>query len=136
MPSALRNLVARRAGHRCEYCRLHEGDLPYYPFHLEHVIAKKHGGSDGPSNRAWACQHCNLFKGSDLSGRDPASGRVVRLFNPRRQNWSRHFEWRGPVVAGITSTGRATIAVLRLNAAYRVERREFLIAAGAFPPQS
>jgi hypothetical protein len=134
MASSLRKLTARRSGHRCEYCRLHEADLPGLPFHLEHVISRKHGGSDEPGNTAWSCQHCNLFKGSDLAGRDTLSGRVARLFNPRRQKWSRHFRWNGPVLVGLTSTGRATIAVLRLNAPYRIEIRTFLITTGAFPP--
>ena len=43
MDAATRRLVLRRAGSRCEYCRLpqHAVDLT---FHVEHIIAKQHGG--------------------------------------------------------------------------------------------
>ena len=77
---------------RCEYCHLPDGAVSAARFHVEHVIAKQHGGSDGPDNRCWSCHRCNLHKGPNLSGRDPLTGHVVRLFNPRRQLWNRHFE--------------------------------------------
>jgi hypothetical protein len=34
-------------------------------------------------NLAFACYHCNLHKGPNLSGIDQESGALVRLFNPR-----------------------------------------------------
>jgi hypothetical protein len=49
MNSALRALVRERAGRRCEYCRLHEDDADFLTFHVEHVVAKQHGGTDDPS---------------------------------------------------------------------------------------
>jgi hypothetical protein len=58
----------------------------------------------------------------------------VRLFHPRRQRWSRHFLFDGPVIVGRTQCGRATVAILVLNAPDRVELRAELIAAGRFPP--
>ena len=48
MDAALRALVQERAGRRCEYCRLHEDDYDLFAFHVEHVIAKQHGGLDDP----------------------------------------------------------------------------------------
>ncbi len=57
MRAATRARVRSRAGQRCEYCRLHEDDLPRFPFHVEHIIAKKHGGTDGHQNLAWSCHH-------------------------------------------------------------------------------
>jgi hypothetical protein len=36
----------RRAGRRWEYGRLHEEDDDFLAFHVEHVIAKQHGGLD------------------------------------------------------------------------------------------
>jgi hypothetical protein len=92
MEAATRRFVQSRAGHRCEYCRIHEDDEPY-SFHVEHIVATKHGGDDNPTNLAWSCQHCNLGKSSNLSGW--IEGQVVALFNPRRQRWQRHFRWRG-----------------------------------------
>ncbi|MBL8214476.1 MAG: HNH endonuclease [Bryobacterales bacterium] len=32
---------------------------PIIPFHLEHVVAKQHGGSDDPAGLALACDRCN-----------------------------------------------------------------------------
>jgi hypothetical protein len=124
-----------RAGQRCEYCRLHEEDLPLFPFHVEHIVAKKHGGTDRADNLAWSCHHCNLGKSSNLSGRDPVTGRVVILFHPRRQLWTRHFQWRGPRLTGRTACGRATIRVLNMNAPHRIALRRLLISAGVFPPR-
>lgn len=132
---ATRNIVRERANRRCEYCQLHERDLPVFPFHVEHIIAIKHGGFDDDTNLAWACHHCNLCKASNLSGVDPDSGRIVRLFHPRQQKWSRHFQWKKGRIVGRTAIGRATVQVLRINAEQRVELRTLLIAAGEFPPE-
>jgi hypothetical protein len=134
MTESLRSIVSRRARHRCEYCRLHEDDLPRQPFHLEHVIARKHGGTSALGNLAWSCQLCNLFKGSDLSGLDAQTGKVVQLFNPRRQKWARHFAWKRPWAVGKTAIGRATVTVLRMNLPHRRQLRAFLMQAGLFPP--
>jgi len=135
MTPFLRALVRARAAQRCEYCRLHEDDLPLFPFHVEHIIAVKHGGTDDAENLGWSCLHCNLAKSSNLSGIDSQTGRIVVLFNPRRQSWSRHFLWDGSWIIARTACGRATIAVLNLNAPYRIELREMLIASNRFPPE-
>ncbi len=135
MKPFLRALVRSRAGGRCEYCRLHEADLPLYPFHVEHIVAKKHHGEDDARNLAWSCHECNLAKSSNLSGRDSLTGRIVVLFNPRRQRWVRQFTWDGARLVGFTACGRATIDVLNINAPYRIDLRELLIIAGRFPPE-
>lgn len=134
MKASLRAQVRARAGRRCEYCRLHEDDLPFWPFHAEHVIARKHGGTDAPGNLAWSCHHCNLAKSSNLSGRDPKTGKIVPLFHPRTQRWSRHFRWDGPRCVGRTASGRATVAVLNMNVSHRVSLRRMLIRDALFPP--
>ena len=92
MDEATRILVRKRAGYRCEYCRLHEDD-DAYTFHVEHIIARKHGGLDDESNLALACQQCNLHKGSNLSGVDPRSGEIVELFHPRQKFGPRIFRF-------------------------------------------
>ena len=132
MDLATRDSVRRRAAGRCEYCRIHEDD-ELYAFHLEHIIAKKHGGDDAPSNLAWSCHSCNLAKGANLAGR--VRGETVKLFHPRRQKWNRHFSWAGPFLVGKTKCGQATVQVLNVNNDDRVKLRELLIASGAFPPQ-
>lgn len=91
--SLTREQVLQRAGRRCEYCLLHEDDDPLFTFHIEHIIAKQHGGTDALSNLALACHQDNLRKGPNLTGIDPVTRQLVRLFNPRRHNGSKHFRW-------------------------------------------
>ena len=113
---------------------MHERNLPLYPFHIEHIVSKKHHGDDDPSNLAWPCHECNFGKSSNLSGRDFITGRVVVLFNPPRQSWQRHFIWDGARLVGLTPCGRATIDVLNINEPDRIDLREILVIAGLFPP--
>src|SRR6185437_636464 len=90
LPNAIVEMVWRRAGNRCEYCRLHQ-DESRLRFHIDHIISRQHGGSDDIANLCLACSHCNLQKGPNLSGL--LEGKLYSLFNPRKQNWHRHFEW-------------------------------------------
>jgi hypothetical protein len=132
MDAATRAQVWARAGGRCEYCRVHQ-DHVELSHHIEHIVARKHGGPDDPSNLCVASERCNLFKGSDLTGLDPVTGAVERLFNPRTQAWSDHFEVRGPLIVGLTPTGRTTVRVLSMNAGQRLQLRAALIAHGLYP---
>ncbi len=132
MDAAIKRSVRDRARHRCEYCGLPQAAQPYVTFHIEHVLPRKHGGSDDPSNLALACERCNAFKGTDLSGIDPDTGQVERLFDPRTQVWADHFELRGALILGRTSTGRATVAVLRMNEDRRVLLRAEILTLGEF----
>jgi hypothetical protein len=131
MDTATRDLVRRRASERCEYCRLHQADSELR-HHVEHIIAKQHGGSDDPENLALACHRCNLRKGPNLTGIDPQTGQVARLFHPRRDRWSDHLTVEGVRIMGLGATGRATVRVLDLNDARRLElRAEILKRAGS-----
>ena len=76
--------VRERAGNTCEYCRLHQDDSPLAVLHNEHIIPKIHGGTDDLDNLALACIDCNLHKGPNLTGIDPATGTVTELFHPRQ----------------------------------------------------
>jgi hypothetical protein len=80
---------------------------------------------------------CNGFKGAQTHGRDPLSGRRVRLFNPRRQRWSRHFAWSddGIRIIGRTACGRATVLALQLNNPIAVLVRREWVGAGWHPPR-
>jgi 5-methylcytosine-specific restriction endonuclease McrA len=82
--------VRRRAAGVCEYCRIPEHAFRR-PFHIEHVIARQHGGVTELANLALACWVCNLKKGPNLAGIDPQSKLLTPLFNPRRDIWSDHF---------------------------------------------
>lgn len=124
MDEATRSFVADRAGHRCEYCLFKQDDDVDF-FHVEHIFARKHGGTDDQENLAFACQHCNLHKGPNLASIDPQSGsdHPVPLFHPRRDEWGSHFRFDGAEIVGTTPTGRATVFCLHMNASYRVQLR-------------
>ena len=136
MADALAERVRRRASACCEYCLLPKAYC-VLPFELEHILPKQHGGLREFGNLAFACLHCNRHKGPNLTGIDRIGGRrkLMSLFNPRRQLWSRHFRLDGPRLTGRTPVGRATIAVLNMNDSLMVELRQELIAEGRYPPQ-
>ncbi|MCC7421069.1 MAG: HNH endonuclease [Planctomycetaceae bacterium] len=123
-----------RANHCCEYCRV-PSRFDLLPFHVEHVISKKHHGRSVLSNLALSCPACNLFKAANIAGMDPESGELTRLFHPRSDGWDDHFQWNGAVLVGKTAVGRTTIDVLEMNQPERVRHRELLIQLGGFPPQ-
>jgi len=60
----------------------------------------------------------------NLSGLDPESGALVRLFHPRQDQWDEHFERNGVLIVGRTAVGRATVGLLKMNAADRRRLRE------------
>lgn len=103
-------------------------------FPIDHILARQHGGRTVLGNLALCCGRCNLHKGPNLSGVDPATGRVVRLFNPRKDRWHKHFRWDGPRVVGLTPKGRATVDVLAMNHPDDMAVREELIDQGRLPP--
>jgi hypothetical protein len=131
MDADLDRLVRRRARHACEYCQLPQSAYRFR-FPIDHVVAQQHRGKTATANLCLACPRCNASKGPNLSGVDPATDRIVRLFNPRRQRWVSHFEWDGAVLCGKTAAGRATIQVLAINHPSAVAVREALINEGLF----
>jgi hypothetical protein len=132
----LSRLVAERARWRCEYC-LSPSDFSTQPFEADHIVPVSKGGATVAENLALSCG-CNRYKGSRTHARDPQTGRVVPLFNPRRQRWPQHFEWSKDfrLVVGRTATGRATVAALHLNRAELVNLRRALRAVGEHPPDA
>jgi 5-methylcytosine-specific restriction endonuclease McrA len=129
---AIREFVWQRANGRCEYCQLHHTEYSYQIFHVEHIIAKQHGGSDVAENLCLACAECNWAKGPNLGGL--FEGRLFPLFHPRRQSWNRHFRWDRTTLVGKTKSGIVTVQVLDMNKASRIMLRENLLFEGHFPP--
>jgi hypothetical protein len=115
--------VRERAGNRCEYCQLHQSDSPLAVLHIEHILPKKHGGSDEMDNLALACIDCNLHKGPNLAGIDPQTDELTELFHPRRQQWDAHFAWDGITIVGRTAIGCTTVRVLEMNSDDQLELR-------------
>ena len=121
----LRERVARRADHRCEYCLIDEEDSGF-THQIDHIISRKHGGRSTFDNLAYACLVCNRYKGSDLSSLDPMTGEIVRLFHPRRDRWADHFRASSNRIEGLSEIGRATAGLLRMNSSERVTERAAL----------
>lgn len=135
MPPARRDrdTVERRAGYRCEYCRIVGWELQ-----VDHIVPRSPRrrsaadflpeSLDDQDNLAAACAHCNRFKADFTTGRDPVSGREVRLFNPRRDTWEEHFDWSVDYLRllPLSAIGGATITRLRMNAPILVRQRRLL----------
>ena len=103
-------------------------------FQIDHIIPVKHGGSDDNDNLCLACLKCNSFKGPNVAALDPETGEATKLFNPRQQKWSEHFQIEPDAsLTGIGPEGRATIVVLRINEESRVKHRRMLLTLGEFP---
>ena len=133
MKPSLDRRVRERAKDRCEYCKL-PAYISAFTFPIDHIIAQQHGGETTSENLALSCPHDNYHKGPNIAGLDPLTGRLTRLFDPRRRRWSAHFAWDGPRLVGKTAIGRTTIRVLNMNHPEAVRLRRLLIEAGLFPP--
>jgi len=133
IPSALRQLVIKRADNRCEYCGISQlGQVA--TFHIDHIVPSVAGGSTAADNLALACVSCSLRKGARQRIEDLATGKVVKVFHPRQQNWKEHFRWDEVQVVGLTATGRATVSALDLNRPTMVVIRAEEELLGRHPP--
>jgi hypothetical protein len=133
MDSRIRQLVVNRARNCCEYCAISQELVPFHTFHVEHIIARQHGGTDDLDNPCLACDRCNAYKGPNLAAIDPDSGTVVALFHPRRDQWHDHFTLRGAEIIGLTACGRATVRLLLVNDHWRISLRAELLNLGELP---
>ncbi len=136
VPADLRRAVDAQAQERCGYC-LSAASICGQPMEIDHLFPEALDGPTTEGNLWLACTACNRKKCDRVWVPDPASGEVVRLFNPRRQAWRDHFEWSGAGdrIRGLTPVGRATVAALDLNRACLVAaRRVWIAAGGAHPP--
>ena len=71
LSGSLRYEVLKRAGFRCELCGISADERA---IEVDHIIPRKHGGEDDPTNLQALCFKCNANKGA----RDDADFRVVR----------------------------------------------------------
>lgn len=115
MSRAVERWVRLRARDRCEYCGISQLGQEA-TFHVDHVLPRREEGPTTDGNLALACVSCSLRKGARTAARDPETGAEVPLFHPRQQRWEDHFSSGSDfVLIGRTPTGRATIALLRMN---------------------
>lgn len=135
--NSLKETIRNAAQDRCGYC-LSPQHLVMARLEIEHIIPISKGGLSDESNLWLACPICNNHKSSQIVFEDPQSGKIVPLFNPRKQIWHEHFAWSadGLTIVGKTPIGRATVVALHLSSdADALLVRSFWVQAGWHPPR-
>lgn len=127
--NSTRIIVAERANSRCEYCRILD-TTSLHGFHVDHIISKKHLGSNEVDNLAWSCATCNQHKGTDVASYDSETGELNPFFNPRTDNWNEHFELNEYRIVGKTPIGRITVRIFHMNIDNQITARSWIIRAG------
>ena len=134
IPRPLAREVRERAGGLCEYCWLLQ-DSQEATFHVDHIVPRSRGGATTLDNLALACVSCSLRKAARHSARDPRTGKLVPLYNPRFDDWTDHFAFtKRWSLSGRSPVGRATIEALDMNRAAVVAIRIELVQLGRYPP--
>ncbi len=127
IPADIRKVVIERAENRCEYCLMPDDDeLNNYTHHIDHIRSLKHRGTSNLDNLAYACMLCNAAKGADIGTTHDECGDFVYFFNPRKDNWSDHFELVDSVIESRTATGWVITLMLRFNTPERIEARRLI----------
>lgn len=136
IPAEIEQRVRTVAGNRCGYCLSPQWLLPW-ELEIEHILPVARKGTEEEENLWLSCRSCNSFKAVQTHAYDPATQRRVRLFNPRRQKWRRHFGWSqdGTEVIGLTVCGRATVVALKLNNIFATTARGEWVSVGWHPPE-
>ena len=119
VPNATRQQVILRANYRCEYCLLDES-VSFLGFEVDHIISRKHRGSNHPDNLAYACPDCNRNKGTDIASIDWSNHEIVRFYNSRTDDWAIHFRFNGAVIEPTSPIGLVTTTIFRFNDPDRV----------------
>lgn len=132
---ALRKAIIEQARGCCEYC-LSQSDFATQSFAIEHIFPRSKGGTNAPDNLALSCPGCNAHKYNKTEGPDPLTRLPAPLFHPRKDLWEEHFTWNEDFcyLIGLTPTGRATIAALKMNRTQLINLRRALFAVGEHPP--
>ena len=118
-----RQLVGQRANFQCEYCLLNE-KRSFIGFEVDHIISRKHRGSNDPNNLAYSCGDCNRNKGTDIASIDwNNNNQITRFYNPRLDLWAEHFCLSNTVIESLTSIGEVTITIFRFNDQIRLTNR-------------
>ena len=132
VPAELRSNVQDRAEGCCEYCLIHKDDA-FFSHEVDHIISEKHRGETVAENLCLSCFECNRYKGSDIGSLDVDSDTFTRLYNPRKDNWSEHFQLKGNCIIPLTAIGRVSTFLLQMNTEERLSRRETLIQSKRYP---
>lgn len=122
-----RSKVAARAQFKCEYCLISER-YSYFKFHVDHIVSKKHGGSNTLDNLSLSCPQCNLNKGTDIATLLEGTSHPVPFFNPRKEKWDDHFKLEASgIITPLSLKGKATIKIFKINQPDSVMERKLLL---------
>lgn len=132
----LQTKIRLQAKDRCGYCLLPQNLNPTL-LEIERIRPVADGETDAEENLWLACRECNSHKAVKTSGFDSKSGRLIKLFNPRKQNWNRHFKFNkdNTEIIGKTVCGRATVEALKMNNEILVSVRRLWVEFDLFPPK-
>jgi len=131
----LQRQVRERFASCCAYCRTAEG-LTVAIFEFEHIVPRSTGGATAFDNLCLSCPTCNRYKSALVSAPDPVTLNEVALFHPQQHRWLEHFSWNEDAtqIVGLTPTGRATIAALKMNRQQMIRVRRMWVAMNEHPP--
>ncbi len=121
--SEQREQVRKRAGYACEFCGVREVDAGSR-LTVDHFQPTSKGGGDQLENLVYCCACCNSYKLDYW----PAEAESPGLWNPRQENFEKHFVLLDDgTLHALTPRGALTIDRLRLNRSplvlYRLEKR-------------
>lgn len=136
IPVELRRQVRAHFANRCAYCQTAEV-LTVATFEIEHIIPRAAGGQTVFTNLCLSCPTCNRYKAQHQAAPDPLTAQLTPLFHAHLQVWQEHFAWNedGTALIGLTPTGRATIAALKMNRPPLIRVRQLWIKMGEHPPR-
>ena len=131
----LQQQVRERFANCCAYCRTAEV-LSVAIFEFEHIVPRAAGGAAAFDNLCFSCPTCNRYKSDLVLAPDPVTLNEVALFHPQQQRWLEHFSWNedATLIVGLTPTGRATIAALKMNRPQMIRVRKMWVAMDEHPP--
>lgn len=120
----------------CEYCHS-QAEYSFASYSIEMIVPTSKSGKVEVGNLALTCQGCSNHKYRKTKGFDAFSGETAELFNPRFDDWKKHFAWNedASLLIGLTAKARATIAELKLNRPTLIELRAILVKLGKHPFQ-
>ena len=135
IPVAIQIVVIELSKGYCEY-RILPSNFSTDFFHFEHILPITLNGKTELENLARSCGIWNNNKSNSIQHIDPLTKQIVRLYHPRQDIWSEHFQWSDDDlhIFGITPIGRATINLLKLNRTNAVNLRKLLKIADLHPP--
>jgi hypothetical protein len=136
IPVAVERRIRLRFESACAYCHTSEF-LTATTFEYEHITPVSAGGETIFENLCLACPTCNRFKADRVQAWDVVSQADAELFHPQQNRWRDHFIWNEGYteLIGITSVGRATISLLKMNRPALIRLRAMWVVMDEHPPQ-